>query len=88
MDKTLDITEIVATIANTMDTTQKQFFSVPEFCASHSISRGHFYRLMKDGMAPAIIKVGKRTLISAEAAADWRRRMEQAAEEYHKANAE
>lgn len=52
-------------------------FSIPDFCRSHGISRAHFYNLSKSGDAPTIMRVGRRTLISAEAAAEWRRRMEE-----------
>ena len=52
-------------------------FSIPEFCCRHGISRAHFYNLSKSGQGPALMRVGRRTLISAEAAAEWRRRMEQ-----------
>jgi hypothetical protein len=41
--------------------------------------RAHFYDLSKSGDAPAVMRVGRRTLISAEAAAEWRRRVEEAA---------
>jgi predicted DNA-binding transcriptional regulator AlpA len=51
-------------------------FSIPEFCRTHGISRAHFYNLWKSGDAPAVMRVGRRTLVSAEAAAEWRRRME------------
>ena len=51
-------------------------FSVDEFCRNHDISRGLFYRLLRDGSGPAIIKARRRTLISQEAAEEWRRRME------------
>ena len=51
-------------------------FSIPEFCRRHGISRAHFYNLSKSGHGPALMRVGRRTLISAEAAAEWRRRME------------
>ena len=50
--------------------------TVDEFCHSHRISRGTFYNLLKAGHGPSIMKVGARTLISAEAAANWRRKME------------
>jgi predicted DNA-binding transcriptional regulator AlpA len=55
---------------------ETQSYSVPAFCAAHGLSRAMFYVLLKDGRAPAVMKVGRRTLISAEAAAAWRRRME------------
>ena len=53
--------------------------SVAEFCHQHGISRGTFYKLLGEGRAPKAIKVGRRTLISAEAAEEWRRRMEREA---------
>ena len=54
----------------------KAAFSVAEFCREHGISRGLFYQLLKDGQGPKTMKLGRRTLISHEAAAEWRRRME------------
>ena len=53
-------------------------FSVEAFCDAHGIGRTHFYSLVKDGTAPRLFKVGRRTLISAEAAADWRAEREAA----------
>jgi hypothetical protein len=47
-------------------------FSVEEFCKAHGISIGFFYTLLKDKRGPEIMKLGTRTLISAEAAARWR----------------
>lgn len=54
----------------------KSAATVPQFCDGHNISRTHFYELIKQGKAPRLMKVGRRTLISQEAAADWRRRIE------------
>ena len=51
-------------------------FSIHEFCRRHGISRAHFYNLAKAGTAPKMMHVGRRTLISVEAAEEWRRRME------------
>jgi predicted DNA-binding transcriptional regulator AlpA len=53
--------------------------TVEEFCQAHRISRGTFYNLLKDERGPRVMKVGARTLISVEAAADWRHRMEEGA---------
>jgi predicted site-specific integrase-resolvase len=53
-------------------------YSVAEFCQVHRISRAHLYNLIKRGMGPALMKAGKRTLVSEEAATAWRRRMERA----------
>ena len=54
-------------------------YSVSEFCRAHGISRGTFYKLLADGRGPKVAKIGRRTLISTEAAEEWRRRMEQPA---------
>jgi predicted DNA-binding transcriptional regulator AlpA len=50
--------------------------SVPRFVEDHGISRSLFYRLVAEGRGPKITKVHGRTLISTEAAAEWRARME------------
>lgn len=55
---------------------QPAVFNVAAFCAAHDISRAKFYHLLKIGQGPRVMKVGSRTLISHEAAADWRREME------------
>lgn len=55
----------------------KLVYTVSEFCAAHGdISRSFFYKLLKQGKAPRLMKVGSRVLISAEAAAEWRAKME------------
>lgn len=51
-------------------------YTVATFCAAHSISRTHLYMLDKAGRGPRRMKVGRRVLISAEAAAEWRTSME------------
>lgn len=55
---------------------QKSAFSPAQFCDQHGIARTTFYALLKEGRGPRTFKVGRRTLISVEAACDWRRRME------------
>ncbi len=55
-------------------------YSVADFCRAHGISRALFYKLLREGCGPRVMKVGRRTLISREAAEDWRRRMEAAAQ--------
>jgi predicted DNA-binding transcriptional regulator AlpA len=52
-------------------------FTIPQFVAAHNVSRSHLYGLLAEGRGPRLMKVGRRTLISTEAAAEWRRRMEQ-----------
>lgn len=51
-------------------------YTVTDFCEEHRISRSYLYRLWSEGRGPRRTKVGRRTLISGEAAAEWRRRME------------
>ncbi len=55
--------------------THQLAFSVREFCEAHSLSRALFYKLLSQGKGPRLSKVGSRTLITAEDAADWRRRI-------------
>ena len=60
-------------------TVEQRAFSVETFCTAHSITKVFFYQLLKKGHGPRIMKVGRRTLISLEAAAEWRRQMEEGA---------
>jgi predicted DNA-binding transcriptional regulator AlpA len=53
-------------------------YSIAQFCCQHGISRSLFYKLLQEGHAPRIMKAGKRTLISHEAAEKWRHSMETA----------
>jgi hypothetical protein len=53
-------------------------FSVEQFCEGHgNISRAYFNKLVASGRGPRLMKVGRRVLISIEAAAEWRRQMEE-----------
>jgi hypothetical protein len=51
----------------------KSVYTVIDFCNQHRISRSLFYKLLRNGQGPRIMKVGKRTLITNEAAETWRR---------------
>lgn len=51
-------------------------FSVENFCAAHGFTKPTFYKLQREGIGPRIMRVGRRVLISTEAAAEWRRAME------------
>ena len=57
---------------------QPAALSVRQFCVTHGISRGLFYILLREGSGPRVMRVRGRTLVSAESAAEWRQRMEQA----------
>jgi predicted DNA-binding transcriptional regulator AlpA len=59
--------------------TPRLALSIPEFCKAHGISEGFFYKLKKQGEGPREMKVGRRTLIAFESAAEWRRAREKAA---------
>jgi hypothetical protein len=57
-------------------------FSIPEFCRVHGgMSQSYFHALVAKGRGPRLMKVGARTMISREAAADWRRAQEAATEQ-------
>ena len=51
-------------------------YTVKQFCNSHHISRSMFYKLLQQGQGPRLMAVGRRRMISFEAAADWRQQME------------
>lgn len=51
-------------------------YTVESFCDDHHISRSYLYKLWSEGRGPKRTKLGRRTLISGEAAAEWRRRVE------------
>ena len=53
--------------------------SVFGFCVAHGLSRSLFYRLLRSGAGPRVMKCGRRTLISVEAAQRWRRARERVA---------
>lgn len=52
-------------------------YNVNQFCAAHDLSRSFFYDLLRSGDGPRIMRVRGRTLISQEAAAEWRAQCEQ-----------
>jgi hypothetical protein len=47
---------------------EKFAYSIKEFCFQHDISRSKFYDLRKNGLTPKMMQVGRRRLISVEAA--------------------
>jgi hypothetical protein len=50
--------------------------TIAQFCADYQVSRTLLYELWKEGRGPVFFKVGRKTLISSHAAADWVKRME------------
>jgi len=54
-------------------------YSIPEFCRVHGgMSQAFFHALVAKGRGPRLMKVGARTFITVEAAAEWRRAQEEA----------
>jgi len=51
-------------------------YSIEEFCQAHGISIDLYFKLQRQGLGPKTLKAGSRTLISVEAAAEWRRARE------------
>jgi hypothetical protein len=68
----------LAPASSTGQSMLEEAFTVDEFCKAHKLSRATFYNLLKIGLAPETMQPtpGGRRLISREAAAAWRRRME------------
>jgi hypothetical protein len=62
-----------------MDGIPVQAMSVDQFCFANNFGRDLFYAMLKKGEAPECLMVGKRRLISFEAAARWRAKREIAA---------
>jgi hypothetical protein len=59
---------------------QKKVFTIREFCALHALSPPMFYQMEKQGRTPKVIYVGTHKRITAEAAAEWRKKMQEDAE--------
>ena len=59
-----------------MESNSKAAQSIPAFCEDNGIGRTLTYDEIRSGRLRSM-KVGKRRLITAEAAAEWRRVMEQ-----------
>ena len=54
-------------------------YTIAEFCESHRISRSKLYQLWHAGTGPAFKNIGRKKIITTEAAAAWRRQGETAA---------
>jgi hypothetical protein len=55
---------------------QQCAYTISEFCEAHRISRSQFYLMLKAGDGPILMRIGKQSRISVEAAASWRRARE------------
>jgi hypothetical protein len=57
---------------------ERAAYTIPEFCSLHGFARRTYYKLKMAGLGPIETRLGKRVLISREAAAKWLREREAA----------
>jgi hypothetical protein len=55
-------------------------YSIPEFCEAHRICEAFYYKLRAAGLGPREMRTLRKVTISIEAAAEWRRARETAAQ--------
>jgi hypothetical protein len=55
-------------------------YSIPEFCKAHRICEAFYYKLRAAGLGPREMRTLRKVTISVEAAEDWRRERESAAQ--------
>jgi hypothetical protein len=60
----------------TLPTSERDAFSILEFCARNSISRSTYYNLKRLGQGPHETRVMRRIVITAASAAAWLKRQE------------
>ena len=53
---------------------ERAAFTIDEFCWAHGFSRASYYNMKVRGEGPEEARVGRHVIITAEAAARWRRR--------------
>ncbi len=58
-------------------TTHTKALSVEDFCEAYNISKSFLYKLKREGKGPRMMRIGRRTLISAEAAREWQSQNEE-----------
>ena len=51
-------------------------YSIREFCLAHRVSVSMYFKIRNQGLGPAEMSIGRRRLISFEAAEAWRRERE------------
>ena len=61
--------------------------SIPEFCQTHNLSQSKYFEIARRGEGPEVFKVDRRTLISIESAAAWRKAKTEAAKKDRQAKA-
>jgi predicted DNA-binding transcriptional regulator AlpA len=66
-------------MAMTANTAPTLALSVKEFCASLGICKASFYKLVKTGTAPPMVRIGHRLVIARTSAEAWLKARELAA---------
>jgi hypothetical protein len=56
----------------TISSPAKSAVSLEQFAVDHGISRTLVYAMFKNGTGPAVLRAGRRVLVTTEAAAAWR----------------
>lgn len=56
-------------------------YSISAWCEAMDISRSFYYTLRREGLAPKETKLGKKTIISAQASRDWLEMVDRLSEE-------
>ena len=54
----------------------RKTYTVKQFTQTYNLSRSTIYRLWRDGRGPRVLRVGRKVLITVEAAQEWARSME------------
>ena len=54
----------------------RKTYTVKQFTQTYNLSRSTIYRLWRDGRGPRVLRVGRKVLITVEAAQEWARAME------------
>jgi hypothetical protein len=62
-------------------------FTIKTFCLAHHLSEARFHELRAEGIAPALMRIGRRVYITVESAATWRAEREAATAKVESANA-
>jgi hypothetical protein len=66
-----------------MTSEQTDALSIVEFCRRNGISTALYFKINREGLGPSLMRVGRRTLITREAAEEWRREREAASAQPH-----
>lgn len=53
-------------------------YTIAEFCEAYRFGRTQYFQMKRRGLGPREMRVGRRVVISKEAAADWQRDREAA----------